>query len=139
MANTVKITGQLTLGSQQACDSAFPAGLLQLSFGLVGGCPGTKAAPVSTYHTPNLNSPSAFATLDGVGSGESVTKANTLYFFSKTPVQLRLTTDDGLGGSVVATVPVYGLVLLEFPDTMFLKLLEAKGTGQLEYVASGNQ
>ena len=80
-----------------------------------------------------------YQALPGVGADPAITKANTLYFFSDSPVLLRLTTDDGAGGSVVAVVPVDGLFVSEFQDSKFLKLVEVNGSGGIEYFVSGNQ
>jgi hypothetical protein len=85
-----------------------------------------------------LASPSpAYQTLEGVGPGRTVPKGNFLYFKTTSQVQLRLTTDDGLGGSVLSLLPVYGLVVLEIDDSKYLKLLEAQGSGPIEYLVSG--
>tara|TARA_Y100000034_G_C6819181_1_gene368767 strand:+ start:274 stop:462 length:189 start_codon:yes stop_codon:yes gene_type:complete len=62
-----------------------------------------------------------------------------LYFKSDAPLTLRLTTDDGAGGDVVAVVPIHGLAIMEFNSTNFLKTLEAQGTAKVEYFLSGNQ
>ncbi len=136
MANTVEISGTLVAGPQAVCDSAFPSGSLELKFG-VGPC-GCKPAAVQCYNTKNVNAPSVYVALDGIGTGESVTQANTLYVRAPTPLNLRLTTDDGAGGSVVAIVPISGVWVMEFPSNKFLKLLEVLGVGPIEYYASGN-
>lgn len=133
-------------------------GQLNLSGALIGGPPsGGETFPGATFSVPlrlrtdpkGFNSatgvlqrqiataPGVYVTFGEVGTGASVPKANTLYMKSNGPVLVRLTTDDGLGGSVVAIVPLNGAMLVEFDDTKFLKLLEASGSALVEYFASG--
>lgn len=134
-------------------------GQINLSGALIGGPPsGGETFPAATFSVPlRLRSdpkgynaatgvlqqqvstaPGVYVTLTGIGTGSTVTKANTFYLKSSGPVLLRLTTDDGLGGSVVAVLPVDGLAgPIEFDATKFLKLAEVSGSAQLEYFASG--
>lgn len=84
-----------------------------------------------------LNSPSAFVPLQGVGTTDAVTRGTFLYLKSNATIDLRITTDDGAGGSVVAVVPVAGFFALELGATKYLKLLEAQGAATLEYFVSG--
>lgn len=139
--DAVTLLGNLTAGPQGVCEGGFPSGVLQVAFGLAGSCPGagTKPALKKFWTSQEVNSPSAFATLDGIGSGQSVTQANTFYFRSTVGVLLRLTfADPGGGPDIVSTVPVKGLLVLEPSEAGYLKLLEAKGQGKVEYFASGN-
>lgn len=85
----------------------------------------------------NLASPSAFVALAGVPS--TVSQVDTLYIRTSDNVDVRITTDDGVGGNVVTTIPCIGLLVLEFQTLKFCKLVEVKGTATLEYVASGPQ
>jgi hypothetical protein len=84
-----------------------------------------------------LSSPSAFVTLDGVGAAATVTQGDFLYFKCDGQLDLRLTQDDGASGTTVQVVPVHGIVILEFPSTKALELLEAQGSGKIEYLVSG--
>lgn len=84
-----------------------------------------------------FNSPSSYVALPSIGTGGDVTKVDTLYIRSSSEVSLQLTTDDGAGGDVVAIIPLDGGILLEFPTTKYLKLLELKGSATIEYFASG--
>ncbi len=84
-----------------------------------------------------LNSVGSFVPIQGVGPDDSVTKGTFLYLRSDASFSLRLTTDDGSGGSVVTTFPVGGFCMLELDPLLFLKLLEAKGSANLEYFVSG--
>lgn len=133
--NIVTLQGSLQAGPAKSSDSAFPSGLVNASFTLK---PSTKSAPVSVYDVRNLSSPSAFVQLRGVGTSETVTQANTLYLRTDAAMTVRLTYDDGAGGSVVATFPVEGLFIVEASLSKFIKLVEAQGVGVVEYFASGN-
>jgi len=81
--------------------------------------------------------PGVYVTLGEVGASGSVPKANTFYIKSGGPLTLRITTDDGVGGSVVAVVPIDGFNFFEFDTTKFLKLAEVSGSALIEYFASG--
>lgn len=100
----------------------------------------TKGFSVATgVLTRKLNSVGSFVALQGVGATDTVTKGTFLYFKSDALIELRLTTDDGVGGSVVAIIPPSGFVMLELDATKFLKLLEARGVASLEYFVCGNE
>lgn len=132
----LKVEGALIAGPTSATD-VFPAGVL--------------THPLSTAQTPKgfqvgtgvltrlLNSPAVFLAFPELGGNAAVTKANFLYMRSSAPMTLRLTTDDGSGGSVVAVEPMQGLLIHEYPDNKFLKLLEVMGSGPLEYAIFGQQ
>lgn len=138
MAGQLKIGGSLIGGPADAVQGIFPGASFaaQLGFGAgdakaFGACTGVLTRQVA--------SPSAFVQLEGVGSDRTVTEGNLLYFRCNANMSLRITTDDGSGGNVVSVVPVSGLVVIEFDDAKFLKLLELQGTGPVEYLVSGNQ
>lgn len=80
-----------------------------------------------------------YATLSGVGATDTVTKGNTLYLKTNSTLLVRLTTDDGVGGSVTAVIPVSGFCMLEFDDSKYLKLVEVSGSALLEYFVCGLQ
>ena len=128
----VSVSGALTAGPPQGSAGSLYNTTLQL-------VQPQKGFVVSTgILAAALASPSAFVTLAGIGASSIVTKGDTLYLRSADEVTLRITTDDGVGGNVVATITIQGTVLLEFSATKFLKLLEAKGTvSSFEYFASG--
>lgn len=141
--NTVTLLGTLTAGPQGVCEGGFPAGVLQLPFGLAGSCPGagTKPSAKRFWSTIGINTPSpAFITLDGVGAGQSVTRANLLYLRTIIPMKIRLTMADPAGGpDIVSILTPQGLVIVEFQDSGYLKLLEAQGVGSIELLVSGNE
>ncbi len=133
--NVVTLKGTLLAGPPKASCSKFPGALVSSEFELR---PPNKVAAVTTYHVRNLNSAGSYSGLDGVGSGETVTQATFLWLRIETEMLVRLTFDDGSGGSVVSVLQVGGLLVLEIPPSKFLKLLEAQGVGVVEWFASGN-
>ena len=140
--DSVTLLGTLQVGPQGVCEGGFPSGVLNVQFGLAGSCPGagTKPASKKFWSSQGVNSPSSFFTLDGVGTGQSVTKATTLYFRSTAQMILRMTFADPSGGAdLVSTVPVQGLLIQEPSVSGYLKLLEVQGQGTVEYFASGNE
>lgn len=137
----VQINGTLIDAPRDACDApAFPSGSTSVPFGLLGApCP--KGAPVSTGAMRiNVNSPSAFVALPGVGGAGPVTKADTVYVRAKAGgFQLRVTFNNPAGSPIVSVIPLAGLFILE-PDaagSFYAELLEIQGSGTVEYLASG--
>jgi len=141
-ADSVTLLGNLTAGPQGVCEGGFPSGVLQVAFGLAGSCPGagTKPAGKKFWTSQEINSPSTYTTLDGIGTGQSVTQVNTFYLRTTVQFLFRLTFADPAGGpDIVSIVPVAGLFILEPSSAGYLKQLEAQGQGKVEYFASGNQ
>lgn len=143
MSQSITLLGTLTMGPQGSCEGGFPGGLLQMQFGLGGSCPGAGSKPINArfYSVAQVNSPTpAFQMIDGVGTGEAVTQGTVLYLRTTVPLVLRLTQADPVGGpDLVSVVPVHGLLIMELPSNGYLKLIEAQGLGQIEYVVAGNQ
>ncbi len=81
----------------------------------------------------------SFVPLQGVGPADTVTRGTFLYLKSNSAIDLRITTDDGSGGDVVAVLPPAGFFALELSASKYLKLLEAKGSATIEYFVSGTQ
>jgi hypothetical protein len=95
---------------------------------------------VRFYSSTNINSANAFVELDGVGSTDPVTQGNFLFLRTVVPMVMRLTMADPAGGpDLVSQVPVHGLLITEFSAAGYLKLLEIKGVGGVEWFISGNQ
>lgn len=131
----LRIEGSLTAGPPSVTSEAFPGASVAVPLRLREN---TLAFNVATgMLSRSLASALAFVPLQGVGPGDAVTKAVFLYLKGNALFDVRLTTDDGLGGSVVSVVPVNGFALLQFDGTKFLKLLEAKGTALIEYFLCG--
>lgn len=130
----LKLSGNLSAGPQSASEG-FPAAMFsapifprenQRSFGVATG-----------IVTRQLASPGAFAALQGVGATDTVKNGDFLYMKSNAQIDVRMTIDNGAGGSDLRIVTVHGLVILEFSTARPLKLLEAQGTAVLEYFVSG--
>lgn len=136
MGNVVNVSGTLTAGPAQTSDTSFPTGVTSVPFAVV-----QRAAPVQTGAQVRLvNSAGAYVPLDGVGTGETVTKANLLYLNTKdSAMWVRLTFANSPGSDVVSELPVKGPAAITVDETHYLKLVEAKGTGTIEYYASGNE
>jgi hypothetical protein len=132
--NVATLQGTIQVGPPKSGGQSFPTGLGNIAFTLK---PASKPAPVSSQDVRNFASPSGFSTIHGIGPNETVTQANFLYLRTDAPIDFRITSDDGNGGSVVAVVSVDGLHIIEKPTSKFIKLLEAQGTGTIEYFASG--
>jgi hypothetical protein len=133
--NVVTCDGTLKAGPPKASTSGFPTGVVNTSFSLR---PAQKLASVSTQAVRNLaTGAGVYATLHGIGTGEDVTQGTFLYVRTDSDFLIRITTDDGSGGSVVAVLPVSGLLIFEAQPGKFIKLLEASGSGVVEYYASG--
>lgn len=135
MSDTVAVSGTLQLGPANVSDSSFPAAVVNITLSLKAG--DQKIATVSDKGVRLLASPSVFVDMRCVGPGEAVTKGTLLYVRSSVPMLLRLTTDDGAGGSVLAVIPIDGLYVHEVDQNKFLKLLEAQGQGTIEFLVSG--
>lgn len=133
MSNVVTLKGTLLAGPPKASCNGFPSGLVNAAFELT---PPNKAADVSTYGSPNLNSALAYSELPGVG--DTVTRGTFLYVRTQNKMLVRI-TQAGDSGDVVSVMYVQGLFIQEFPAGNYLKLLEAQGVGVIEYFASGNQ
>ena len=134
MADTINLSGAINVGPADVSDTTFPTGVNVVSLALRSG--ERKNAAVNDKGARSLTA-AVFTDLRCVGPGEAVTKGTFLYVRSSTAMQIRMTTDDGTGGNVVAIVPIYGPMVIEFDETKFLKLLEGLGTGVIEYLVSG--
>lgn len=132
----LKVSGSLDAGPPSVTSESFPGASLSVPLRLPAG---SKSFSVATgVLQRKLNSALAYVALDGVGSASAVTHGSFLYLRSDQAFSLRLTTDDGSGGSVLTVFPVATLLLLEFDSSLFLKLLEAKGVANLEWFVCGD-
>lgn len=132
----LKVEGNLVAGPVSATDS-FPASVFTAPFSTAQSPKGFQVA--TGVVTRQLNSPSSFLTLPELGTDAAVTKGTFMYARCDGPIDMRVTSDDGNGGDVVAVVPLQGLMMVEFPDVKFLKKIEAKGSSKLEYFVCGQQ
>lgn len=130
----IKLTGSIIGGPPNVTEGTFPASTIDIPLG-------TKESPKAYQRATGIlqRSIAEVAWKALAEPGDTVTKANFLYFRTDSPLQLRLTTDDGAGGDVTATMTVQGLVVLEFNTDNYLKQIEVLGTAQVEYFTSGNE
>ena len=139
MSDQVSLAGNLQIGNLGVCEGAFPGALTTIPVFIGGGgCAGTKPAPAKFSGVQSYNSPGAFVALAGVGTGQPVTQGNFIYLKSDQAMQVRI-TQQNTPFDDVSIINVRGIFVLEFPDDHYLKLLEVKGVGKVEYVVSGNQ
>lgn len=133
----VTVSGALLAGPPSAGEG-FPAMLANAPLSLINS---PKQMGVATGVLSRLvNQPSpAFGPLQGVGPTDTVTAGDLLYLKCDGLLILRVTTDDGSGGSVVELNPVHGLYVREFSTVRALKLLEVQGVARCEYFISGQR
>lgn len=131
----VELEGTITIGPGCGASECCPGpGDASTTTGL---CLKLDAAASSGVVTRTISSPAAFVTLPALGTGGDVTRAEFLMLVTDSAFTVRLTSDDGAGGDVVETGPVYALLIRRFPSDKFLKLLEVKGSGRISYAVAG--
>lgn len=114
--------------------SVFPSGNTIIPLDLA---PAQKPYVVSTgRQLPMVQSPSGFQALAGIGATSSVTQAHTVYVRTQAPFMFRVTY---LGDATPKVRYTSGLWMEEADPSHPIVLLEAQGTGQVEYLAVGNQ
>jgi hypothetical protein len=114
--------------------SVFPSGNTIIPLDLI---PVQKPYVVSTgRQLPTVQSSGGFTALSGVGAGQSVTQAHTVYVRTQSPFMFRVTY---LGDAVPKVRYTSGLWIEEVDPTHPVTLLEVQGTGQVEYLCVGNQ
>lgn len=126
---TINLNGNLVAGPAGA--SAFPGGAGSYS---LATSPDPKPFSVTAQGVKQLNSPSAYQTLPGVGAGSDVTGADFVYIKANAPVLVRL-TQAGLGSPAI--VQVQGMLIMEFPANALCTLIEVEGSATVEYLATG--
>jgi len=130
----INLSGSITAGPTSGNGGVFPGASMVVPLGFAQNPKGYQRA------TGILERSLALGVYTDLGEpGNTVTQATFLYLRSDAVIDLRLTTDDGVGGNVISVVPVHGLAMFEFPSTKYLKTLEALGTGKVEYFLSGQQ
>lgn len=134
-SNVVTLKGSLLAGPPKSSCGSFPSALVNAAFELR---PPNKAANVLDHNVRKVDSAGAFVDLLAVGTGKTVTQGTFLYLRTGGPMRIRTTTFTD-SGDVVSIQEVDGLFILEFPTAKYLKLLEAQGSGTIEYFVSGTQ
>jgi hypothetical protein len=100
--------------------------------------PPTKQSAVQTgLRHKSLSSPSGYQTISGLGTGDDVTTADTIYVKTDAPILLRVTQVNPAGGTTVSVLNLFGTYLQEFRSDGLATLLEAEGTADLEVLISG--
>lgn len=136
MGKTVTLSGTVSLGD--ACGLSGCGESSDLTVGLgFGSCCTRQAARSGGSQERVLNSPNAFVALPALGPSGDVTQGDFLMIRANAPVEVRLTTDDGLGGQTVIDPFVTDLVLMTFGTSRLLELIEVKGSAVLAYLVSG--
>ena len=129
----IKFAASLIAGPQQAGEG-FPSSTVTASIKLSTD---PKSFGVATgVISRRIASPGAFVALQGVGSADTVTKGDFLYLKADKDVDLRMSLDNGAGGTDLRIL-TGRVFVVEFSSIKFLKLLEAQGSAQLEYFVSG--
>lgn len=132
----VSVNGTLQGGPPAGGDNVFPAAQFLTPIKLSQNPKGFQSA--SGILTRSLNDAAAFVALSAVGTGEDVPRANFMYLRAESDYQLRLTQDDGAGGTIITTTQHRGLFMSEFPDARAVVLIEIAGSTKIEYFASGS-
>lgn len=133
----LSLTGTLSAGpGAVAGGGQFPSSTASAQLGLRVE-PSSYSAATGVLQF-SLDSSGSFVQLGGIDETIGpVKKCTFLYLRAPSAIELRITRDDGLGGDLVTTDDHQGLLVKEWPDDNFVKLVEAKGVSLLEYFASG--
>lgn len=133
MGQVISVTGAIIAGQLGSQECAFPNAITNIVLQVP-----QISAPASFYSQKQVAAAS-FATLDGIGTGKAVTKAQFLYLRTNGPVQLRITQQPDSGPDVPAVEWVNGTLLKQVPANNYIKLVEILGTATVEYFAAGNE
>lgn len=135
----ISFDGSLTSGPGTAtAPGVTPASTETIPLSLLAGTKGwnVSCGPSSRNLTSAYGT---YSTLSGVGATDAVTQATVLYVRCSAPMQLRFTQANLAGGAdIVSVIQAQGSSVHEFPDAGYLKLLEASGSGTVEWLATGN-
>lgn len=134
MSDSVKIQGELSLGPVgEVSEGTFPASVASVPLSLL---PESKPAAVSQRGT--RKGEGAYETVFDA-TLDAVTEGNLVYVRVTAAGLIRITTDDGAGGNVVATLPIKGVHLHEYDPAKFVKKVEVNVSGTFEYIISGDR
>jgi hypothetical protein len=134
---SVQLVANLVAGPDGCSEQVFPSSLTTIDFGLQ--LPLKPYAVTTGTQVAQIASPSAPVALAGIGTGGAVTQAHTFYARSLSQMTLVLTYNNPAGGTFVATVPLFGVHLIEPGASAYLQSVTVQGSGQLEYCAWGQQ
>lgn len=134
------LDGSINIGPTSGGSGGFPASQSSVA---LASTPSPKSSSVdSGFVVRNINSPSAFVALTGVGAADSVTQCDTFTIRCQSALRVRVTFSD-TPSDLVSELVVMGTLLIEAPPQSntpapnYIKLIEVKGVGIIEYLASG--
>lgn len=136
---SLRLDGAITGGPAQV-GSGFPQAIFNAPLALTPTPkPFSAGSGVLTRQVAQVSP--GFTTLTGVGPDDTVVRGDTLYFRSNAQLLLRISQADPLnpsGPALVRELYVSGLLVVEFPPSSPLVLLEAQGTANIEYLITGS-
>lgn len=133
MPGSIEISGGLTSGAGCGCaDGA----MLDFPFDFPGSCTGRPYQTI-TSGGRTLVSAVTWVTLPNIGTGGDVARADLFALKCEGTIELELTTDDGVGGTVVSVVPVQGIYFSTFFAPKLLIGVRVRGNSTIKYMASG--
>lgn len=136
MPETITLQGATLVGGPGVGSdgSVFPSGFSDIKLDLN---PAQKSYQVTSgRQLANINAPVTPQALSGIGAGQSVTQATTLYMRSISPFLVAVTYT-GVAGA--QSFPLLGLLILEVNPANPITGVTVVGAGQLEYLAVGPQ
>lgn len=134
MSDSLVLQGQLYKGPLGATDCG-GGGTCQIPFSLN---PMQKVVGASIEATKVIAN-AVFTALPGIGAGGLVTQATTLFIQVKgsAVMQFRITFHPDTGPDFTSVVYTKGLLIIEPPDGNYIALVEALGSGTVQYLATG--
>jgi hypothetical protein len=133
----IVLAGSIIAGPSTGSANVVPSSVTTISLFFANGSKSSAATTGSISRT--LNSPNAFQALGGIGANEDVTKADFFYINAASPIDIEITADDGAGGSTVQVVSCSGPQLFSPSAVKMITGVRLKGSGAIEYFASGPQ
>jgi hypothetical protein len=131
----VKLSGTI-VGGPVGVSAGFPGAVTTIDLETT---PAPKPMQVADSGPRSVNSSGAYVSVGSIGSGMSVEQGTFLYLRTNAPVWVRRTIYQSPGPDLTVEERVHGLLIVEFPPGEYLKLLEVKGSAQVEYFVSGSQ
>ena len=133
----VAVNGTLVAGTSVCgCDCGFPSETVTAAFATTPNPKGYQVASgcLTRHLATALN---VFVGLSGIGATDTVTAADFLWVRTDSPMQIRVSQKTDPSTTVVTVHQVTGLFVWEPPTSQPIVLLEASGSGTIEYFVSG--
>ncbi len=139
MAGQLVLSGSIVAGPPGGSDTLFPGSQVNIALSLAATPKSFDVASGAIQR--NIPAGATYVDLDVAGPNTATTKGEFLYLRSDAPADVRLTTDDGAGGTVVSSFPIKGTLVIELDPAKFLKLLEARAAdgARLEFFVCGQE